>query len=91
MRPLWASTTWNPWMRSRFSVSQTSMRSVSPRADERERLQQVVGAEVLAGGEELALVLGAALGIPPAPRRVHLQEGVLDEVTMDMAAGVRSG
>ena len=32
---------------------------VAAGADEREALEQVVGAEVLAGGEELLLVLGA--------------------------------
>ena len=44
-------------MRSRFSASATQHQvGVAARADEREGLQQVVGREVLAGGEELALV-----------------------------------
>src|SRR4051794_33971624 len=38
IRPLWASTTWNSWMRSRFSVSATSMRSASPRVPTSEKL-----------------------------------------------------
>src|SRR4051794_2077044 len=38
IRPLWPSTTWNSWMRSRFSVSATSMRSASPRVPTREKL-----------------------------------------------------
>ena len=44
-------------MRSRFSASREQQQvGVAARADEREGLQQVVGGEVLAGGEELALV-----------------------------------
>ena len=39
---------------------------VAARADERERLQQVAVREVLAGGEELALVLGAHVRRPGA-------------------------
>src|SRR3954467_3160052 len=31
IRPLWARTTWNSWMRSRFVACVSSMRSVSPR------------------------------------------------------------
>src|SRR3954447_10671968 len=38
IRPLWPSTTWNSWMRSRFSVSATSMRSASPRVPTSEKL-----------------------------------------------------
>src|SRR3954463_11340823 len=38
MSPLWPSTTWNSWMRSRFSVSATSIRSASPRVPTREKL-----------------------------------------------------
>ncbi len=38
MSPAWASTTWNSWMRSRFSVSATSMRSQSPRVPTSEKL-----------------------------------------------------
>ncbi len=54
---------------------------VAARADERERLQQVPVGEVLAGGHQLALVLRATLGVQPPPRRVDLEERVLDEVT----------
>src|SRR3954471_4017222 len=36
--PLWARTTWNSWMRSRFSASATSMRSASPRVPTSEKL-----------------------------------------------------
>src|SRR3954466_5952734 len=38
MSPLWASTTWNSWMRSRFSASATSIRSASPRVPTSEKL-----------------------------------------------------
>ena len=47
---------------------------------ERERPQQVPVGEVLAGGDELALVRGAPLVVEPAPGRIDLQEGVLDEM-----------
>ena len=53
---------------------------VAAGADEREGAQQVAVGEVLAGGDELTLVLRTALGVEPAPRRVDLQEGVLDEM-----------
>src|SRR3954469_24472253 len=36
--PLWARTTWNSWMRSRFSASATSIRSASPRVPTSEKL-----------------------------------------------------
>ena len=53
---------------------------VAARADQREALQQVAVGEVLAGGDELALVLLALLGVQAAPGRVELEERVLDEV-----------
>src|SRR6266576_4694423 len=54
---------------------------VAARPDEAERLQQMVGGEVPAGGQELALVGGPlAVGQPP-PGRVNLQKGVLHEVS----------
>jgi hypothetical protein len=53
---------------------------VAARADQGERTQQVPVGEVLAGGDELALVLRALLVLEPPPGRIHLQEGVLDEV-----------
>ena len=59
---------------------------VAARADEREALQQVPVGEVLAGGDELALVLLAPLAVQPPPGRVDLQERVLDE--MPAAHGV---
>ena len=63
MSPLCASTTCSSWMRSRFSASATSRSSASAaHADEREGLQQVVLAEVLARRDELLLVLCALLG-----------------------------
>ena len=56
---------------------------VPARADERERAQQALGREVLAGGEELALVgARARSSSQPAPGRIDLQERVLDEVTL---------
>src|SRR3954452_16193975 len=36
--PLWARTTWNSWMRSRFSASATSIISASPRVPTSEKL-----------------------------------------------------
>ena len=70
-------------MRSRFSASATSMRSASPRVPTSEKAcsRWSVG-EVLAGGEELALVARAALRVEAAPGRVDLQEGVLDEMAV---------
>ena len=55
---------------------------VAARADGRERPQQALGGEVLAGGEELALVGAALLVGQPPPGRIDLQEGVLDEVAL---------
>ena len=49
-------------------------------ADGRERLQEMVLAEVLAGGEHLALVRRAFLRVEAPPGGVDLQERVLDEV-----------
>ena len=50
IKPLWSSTTWNSWMRSRFSASEMNSRSASPRVPTSEkRLQQVPVGEVLAG------------------------------------------
>jgi hypothetical protein len=42
----------------------------------------VVGAEVLARGEELALVLGALGRVEPPPGGIDLEERVLHEVTV---------
>ncbi len=81
--PDWASTTWNSWMRSRFSASATSIMSASPRVPTSvNACSRWSVAEVLAGGEELALVLGALGLVEAAPRGIHLQEGVLDEMTL---------
>ena len=55
---------------------------VAAGADEREALEQMVGAEVLAGGEELALVLRAPGAVLAAPGGVDLQERVLHEMTV---------
>ena len=41
-----------------------------------------LGGEVLAGGEELALVRGALLVGQPAPCGIDLEERVLDELTL---------
>jgi hypothetical protein len=46
--------------------------AVPARADGRERPQQPLGGEVLAGGDELALVGRARLGVEPAPGRIDL-------------------
>jgi hypothetical protein len=55
---------------------------VTARAHGGERPQQALGGEVLAGGDELALVGGPLLVGQAAPRRVGLQERVLDELTL---------
>ena len=55
---------------------------VAAGADQAERLQQMIGREVLARGEELALVAGAHIGVEPAPGGVELQERVLDEAAV---------
>ena len=55
---------------------------VAARADRRERAQQPLAREVLAGGDELALVLGPLVGVQATPGRVDLEEGVLDEVPL---------
>ena len=64
---------------------------VAARADGRERAQQALGGEVLAGGQELALVLGALLVGQPAPGRIHLQEGVFDEMALGHGPKDREG
>ena len=77
-------------MRSRFSASAISSSSASPRVPTSEkRLQQVAVGEVLARGHELALVAARALVVEPAPRRVELQERVLDEVPRAHGADYR--
>src|SRR5919202_642412 len=55
---------------------------VAARADQGEALQQVVGPEVLAGGEELLLVDQALVGVQAPPGGLDLQERVLDEVAL---------
>ena len=68
-------------MRSRFwAWRQQQHVGVAARADERERTQQMAVGEVLAGGDELALVGGAPFVVEPPPGGVDLEEGVLDEV-----------
>ena len=89
IRPLCASTTWNSWMRSRFVACVSSIMSVSPRVPTVENAaQQPFGREVLAGGDELALVLGPLVGVESAPSRIDLQKGVLHEVTLAHGHGV---
>ena len=87
MRPLWASTTWNSWMRSRFSVSLTSMRSASPRVPTSENdRSRWSAAKSSQAARNSRLSWARRLGIPPAPpRNVELEEGVPDEVAVDMA------
>ena len=53
---------------------------VAAGAHEAEGLQQMIGREVLAGGEELLLVAPARIGVQAAPGRIDLQEGVLHKV-----------
>ena len=58
---------------------------VAAGADERERCSRWSVGEVLAGGEELALVGRPPVGVQPPPGRIDLQEGVLDEVALGHA------
>ena len=56
--------------------------AVAAGADGGEGAQQALGGEVLAGGQELALVLGP-LGVgQAAPGRIHGEERVLDEMAL---------
>jgi hypothetical protein len=59
---------------------------VAARPDERERAQQPLGREVLAGGRELALVARAIVGLQPPPGGIDLQERVLDELSLGHAS-----
>ena len=63
---------------------------VAARAHQREGLQQMPVCEVLARGQELALVLLAGRIVAPPPRRVELQERVLDEVARAHEGDYRS-
>ena len=60
-------------------------------ADQREGPQQVPVdlREVLAGGQELALVAAPLLHVEPPPGRIDLEEGVLDEVAFGHDEGTR--
>ena len=64
---------------------------VAAGADGRERAQQALGGEVLAGGQELALVLGALVVGKTTPGRIDLQEGVLDEMAFGHDSKDRRG
>jgi hypothetical protein len=55
---------------------------VAPRAHEGERPQEPLGREVLAGGQELALVTRPLVRIEPPPGGIDFEEGVLDEVAL---------
>ena len=55
---------------------------VAAGADQREGPQEALGAEVLAGRDELALVPRALLSVQPPPRRIDLQERVFDELAV---------
>ena len=56
--------------------------AVAARAHRRVGAQEVVLAELAAGGRELALVLGPLGGRKPAPGGIDLDEGELDEVAL---------
>ena len=64
-----------------LGLAQQHQVSVPARPNEREGAEQVTVGEVLAGGDEFALVLGAAFLVQPAPGRVDFQEGVFDEMS----------
>ena len=53
---------------------------VAARSHEREGAEQVAVGEIVARGDEFALVLGAAFVVEPSPCRIDLQERVLDEM-----------
>ena len=70
-------------MRSRFSVSADEHEvGVAARADQREGLQQVVGAKSSQAARNSRLSCARRSASQPAPRRIDLQEGVLDEVAL---------
>ncbi len=73
-----------------LGLRQQHQLGVAARADQRERLQQVTVGEVLAGGDQLALVLCALLGVEPPPGGVELDEAVLDEMPSAHALDYRS-
>ena len=83
MRPLWPSTTWNSWMRSRFSVSATSIRSASPRVPTSEKLCSRWSApksSQAARNSRLSSARSARVQAPPGG--VDLEERVLHEMTV---------
>ena len=85
--PLCASTTWNSWMRSRFSASATSSSSASPRVPTSEKLcSRCPSAKSSQAAANSRLSCARALRLRAPPRRVELQERVLDEVARLTAA-----
>ncbi len=79
--PLWASTTWNSWIRSRFWAWLSSSRSASPRVptSEKER-SRWPSAKSSQAAMNSRLSAGALLGVEPPPGRIDLEERVLDEM-----------
>ena len=60
---------------------------VAAGADGRVGAQQALQGEVVTGGSELALVLGALIGIPALPRRIDLEEVNFANVRLESATG----
>ena len=84
--PLWARTTWNSWMRSRFVACESSIRSASPRVPtvENARSRRSAAKSSHAATNSRLWAARSLVG-QPAPGRVDLQERVLDEVTLGHA------
>ena len=60
---------------------------VTSRTHQRESAQQALGGEVLAGGDDLALVGRSLLGIQAPPGGIDLQKRVFDELALGHALG----
>ena len=90
--PLWASTTWNSWMRSRFVACVSSIRSASPRVPtvENARSRRSAAKSSQAARNSRLWAARSLVGQAP-PGRIDLQERVLDEVALGHAASGRIG
>ena len=88
--PLWASTTWNSWMRSRFVAWLSSIRSASPRVPTSENARsRRSAAKSSQAAMNSRLWARALVGIQPPPGGIDLQERVLDELALGHAWGLQ--
>ena len=85
--PLWASTTWNSWMRSRFVACDSSSRSQSPRVPTSENARNSrSAAKSSQAARNSRLPSARSSSVEAAPGRIHGEEGVLDEVALGHGA-----